>query len=333
MKKDSNIGDLLKDKSLRNWWKQSNKSDMDKWEKWGNESADQKETLENIKGMFGGFKFKKSNISDAQTNESWNSFASKLQEEEATNQRQRRIPIQRSTLRIAASIAFLVLAFFAYQQFNTSNTILASTLANETTTVQLPDGSIVHLNNNSSLEYSSDFENQKTRKVILKGEGYFEIEKQSQGTTFQVIANETKINVIGTKFNVNTKRPSTIIALNEGKITVKHKNLSQDLEAGQTLISDEKNQQFKIVVREATYWSSWVQQEWAFGQGISMSEVIQRIEETFHVTCQVENPSLLNILASGDVSIESKEVLFEALSILLDLEIIEENQKVIIRKR
>ncbi|GAA4799310.1 DUF4974 domain-containing protein [Olivibacter ginsenosidimutans] len=66
--------------------------------------------------------------------------------------------------------------------------------------IMLPDHSLVYLNSASSISFPTRFSKQE-RKVILKGEAYFEIEKKTQ--PFIVDAGLQRIEVLGTKFNVS----------------------------------------------------------------------------------------------------------------------------------
>lgn len=65
----------------------------------------------------------------------------------------------------------------------------------------LPDGSKVWLNAASSLQFPVSFAGTE-RKVILKGEGYFEV-KNNKNASFKVIAQGLEVKVLGTHFNVN----------------------------------------------------------------------------------------------------------------------------------
>lgn len=90
-----------------------------------------------------------------------------------------------------------------------------------TANVVLSDGTQVWLNVNSELRYPVEFDTEK-REVFLKGEGYFEVEKQvSQGNSipFYVRSENHSISVLGTKFNVNLNNGFET-ALLEGKVAV-----------------------------------------------------------------------------------------------------------------
>jgi ferric-dicitrate binding protein FerR (iron transport regulator) len=67
--------------------------------------------------------------------------------------------------------------------------------------LQLPDGSKVWLNAESSITYPVQFARNE-RKVSITGEAYFEVAKDKT-RPFRVLADDTYIEVLGTHFNVN----------------------------------------------------------------------------------------------------------------------------------
>jgi ferric-dicitrate binding protein FerR (iron transport regulator) len=66
----------------------------------------------------------------------------------------------------------------------------------------LPDGTKVWLNSASSLKFPTTFSG-KTRRVELKGEAYFEVEKAVDKPFVLILANNAEVKVLGTSFNVN----------------------------------------------------------------------------------------------------------------------------------
>src|SRR5690606_30761590 len=68
--------------------------------------------------------------------------------------------------------------------------------------IVLPDGTKVWLNAASSLHYPVAFTG-KTRTVGIKGEGYFEVAPDPQKPFTVKVGDREKIEVLGTRFNVN----------------------------------------------------------------------------------------------------------------------------------
>ena len=67
--------------------------------------------------------------------------------------------------------------------------------------IVLPDGSVVNLNSGSSLKYSSSDFNSASRSVLLTGEGFFSVTKDSE-RPFYVTTSGIKVKALGTTFNV-----------------------------------------------------------------------------------------------------------------------------------
>lgn len=105
----------------------------------------------------------------------------------------------------------------------------------------LSDGTKVWLNAESSLTFPTVF-NSNERHVELKGEAYFEVAKVYTNTPngkvrmpFYVQAKNTKVEVLGTHFNVMAydDAPDLKATLLEGSVMVKHGNNTQKITPGQ----------------------------------------------------------------------------------------------------
>ncbi len=85
--------------------------------------------------------------------------------------------------------------------------------------ILLPDGTKVWLNAASSLRYPTAFSG-STREVEVTGEVYFEVAKNAHQPFIIHLSNQTKIQVLGTQFNVNAYSNETAIrtTLVEGSI-------------------------------------------------------------------------------------------------------------------
>jgi transmembrane sensor len=105
-------------------------------------------------------------------------------------------------------------------------------------TVTLPDGTNVWLNSESSLTYPVAFTGDQ-RKVILKGEAYFEVAKNKK-MPFIVHTDRADVNVLGTHFNVNAYADDSDVktTLLEGSVRLSGKGTSALLVPGEQGIVD-----------------------------------------------------------------------------------------------
>lgn len=87
--------------------------------------------------------------------------------------------------------------------------------------VNLPDESSVILQPNSKISYSPKRYNQTRREVILSGEAFFEVQKNSS-IPFYVFANSLITKVLGTSFSVNTNLglTGTEVIVKTGRVAV-----------------------------------------------------------------------------------------------------------------
>lgn len=87
--------------------------------------------------------------------------------------------------------------------------------------VNLPDGSRVWLNAATSLKFPLFFDHLSERKVELKGEAYFEVEKDAQ-RPFIVQCDKQAVRVLGTHFNISSYADDlkTKTTLLEGSVKV-----------------------------------------------------------------------------------------------------------------
>lgn len=125
--------------------------------------------------------------------------------------------------------------------------------------VNLPDGSKVWLNAESSLFFPNVFAEDE-RKVTLSGEAYFDINKKPKAP-FTVSIQDLDIEVLGTEFNVNAYSNPTEIAttLIEGSVKLSSGSKSVFLKPNQQSIWSKENQSFTtqdIDTKSITGWKN-----------------------------------------------------------------------------
>lgn len=121
-------------------------------------------------------------------------------------------------LRLAAIIIIFVGLFFIFKEKNTNSTIILAA-TDSLLTDTLIDGSIITLNEKSTISFKKDF-GQNQRTIKLDGEAFFEVAHNTE-KPFIVDAGGGYIQVVGTKFNVNTNDSTYInVFVEEGIVKI-----------------------------------------------------------------------------------------------------------------
>jgi transmembrane sensor len=115
---------------------------------------------------------------------------------------------------IAAIIISPILAFVSYHLYSTNEsmseqTIVCRTGNNEHANITLPDGTVVALNENTSLSYTSGTYNDKERDVLFDGEASFSVVKDKT-RPFMVKADGMDVTVLGTQFYLRARKSENL---------------------------------------------------------------------------------------------------------------------------
>ncbi len=150
--------------------------------------------------------------------------------------------------------------------------------------VVLPDGTRAWLNAASSIHFPTRFE-QKQRSVSITGEVYFEVAHNAT-QPFVVTAGETRIQVLGTHFNVmaypNEDALKTTLA--EGSIKITNAGSSAVLRPGQQLQANDR--EFKVVENiDVAAELAWKDGLFNF-KNAGIEEVMKQVERWYNVNVQ-----------------------------------------------
>ncbi|WP_452602975.1 FecR family protein [Pontimicrobium sp. MEBiC06410] len=111
-------------------------------------------------------------------------------------------------------VAAVLIVALGIMFFNNTNEY--ETNFGEQEVVTLPDNSKVYLNANSILDFNKG--NWANNRVLeFNGEGFFDVEK---GTKFSVQSSEGLVEVLGTEFNVISRKDYLEVKCHEGKVKV-----------------------------------------------------------------------------------------------------------------
>lgn len=209
------------------------------------------------------------------------------------------------TLRIAATLfLFISAGLVLYQGRNSLRDLIdpvsytnITAAKGRNVTAKLPDGSVVILNQESKLTYSTRF-NEQLREVSLYGEAFFKV-KKDKTRPFIVHSGKLTTKVLGTSFNIEAY-PFTnkiAVALITGKIWIQAKSSSRRdvniiLNPNQALSYDIlSGETEKQNVNNAENFIAWKDGKIKFSN-TRLEEAVRRLNVTFRSKIEIFDPYL-----------------------------------------
>jgi transmembrane sensor len=196
---------------------------------------------------------------------------------------------------LVVGILLTTLAYYSLSDADKHGWQVVSTYENtEIQQVELADGSVVYLNVNSKIYYPETFEGE-TRTIEFEGDGFFEIAKNPK-KPFIIKAKKAEIKVLGTSFNVNTKKgeDKVEVLVETGKVQLSATRggkpeilLPGDIgKLHNNNIKKEKN-------RDKNY-LSWKTRVLNF-ENIPFNEVVEVLNRAYNVNIQYDESAISNV--------------------------------------
>ncbi|WP_324680711.1 FecR family protein [Hymenobacter sp. GOD-10R] len=201
--------------------------------------------------------------------------------------------------------------------------------------ITLPDGSVVVLNGNSTLETAARWPQAGRREVWLTGEAYFEVNHLAPKSVrnvasaasrlqFQVHAGDVDVTVLGTKFNVNSRGEHTQVVLNSGKVQLdRHAAFHTEhvlLKPGELAEYSAPARSLATKTVNASAYSSWTHGYLTFDH-TPLADIIPLIQQTYGLNLTVTDKNMLRQQVTGSVPNDNAEVLLSALSKALNVKV------------
>ncbi|WP_373520445.1 FecR family protein [Aquiflexum sp.] len=241
--RDYDIANFITDEFFIQWVKNPDENNQHFWEKWISEHPEKRTLVSEAANLIRSVKYANSpEFTDKMYIET---FEQILRADHSRQVRQTNAQIMTSAKKkdfysvfpirgIAASLLVLFCIWGQHEAVKFSPEpveipeipmVTRSNPAGQKSIIDLPDGTKIHLNSESEIKFPKDFSDD-IRMVSLKGEAFFEVEKEHR--PFLVQSGNTKIYVLGTSFNVNQRgNGSLYVALMTGKVSVNTENGNQ----------------------------------------------------------------------------------------------------------
>lgn len=232
-------------------------------------------------------------------------------------------------LRIAAVfIGFGVVSSVLLMDFSRITVVQAD---NSVKTITLPDSSFVYLKAGAQISYRNPRILNYDRKVVLKGEAFFDVKKKSN-KKFIVNANSLDIQVLGTKFNVISSNQLSEVVLEEGNVRLFNILGGQDdvyMAPGDQVIYNKNSNTLNKAFVNPDLYSFWKETHISF-KDFNLAEVSEIIEQLYNKEVILNDKSLLNRTLSGSAPIDDLDIILKALSVILGKDVSIENDTIVI---
>lgn len=216
----------------------------------------------------------------------------------------------------AAAVLFLpVLALWMVQQYGVqpeeSPLVEVHTHPGMSSSLTLPDGTLVYLNSASSLTYPASFSGD-TRCVSLKGEAYFEVSKDPKKKFIVSTPHNTRIEVLGTHFNLEAyeEEKHVMATLLEGKINFIYRNGDKTKGIGMTpgnkVIYDTQTNEVKMYGTSGLSETGWINGKIIL-ENTPLEESLRLLGKHFHADFVIANPKLKEYSFTGVFANQSLE--------------------------
>jgi ferric-dicitrate binding protein FerR (iron transport regulator) len=152
--------------------------------------------------------------------------------------------------------------------------------------ITLADGSEIWVNSGSQLVYPSSFDGDK-RKVYLKGEAFFQVH-EDKSKPFVVKTSDLDIQVLGTRFNVNSYQENDQIetVLVDGKVRIEQRGIHV-FDRDVVLKPSERasfSKETKSMNREKVdprYYTSW-KDGYLYLQNEDLGDIVQKLRRIYN---------------------------------------------------
>jgi len=189
-----------------------------------------------------------------------------------------------------------------------------------TKNIRLPDGSEVILKPGASLRYLASFEGETMRKTELRGSAFFEVVK-SQGQGFEVATTQGKVQVLGTKFLVESAENKPIrCTVTEGRVALIQEEKRLEIAAGEAAVFGEATPE-KIAPEslEADQFF-WKDRSLNF-EGKPLRKVVETLMRNYNANIQLQDAAAANCLVTAKFKGEDLETVLQVIALSLQLEV------------
>lgn len=212
----------------------------------------------------------------------------------------------------------------------------------QTQLIMLPDQSAVTLNANSTLRYHRHWHADKRRELWLEGEAYLEVkhlnlhpEQINRGDEFVLHAAQVDITVLGTIFNVKSRRGITTVSLKSGQVKVSSQSNPQQfvvMQPGELVTYRQQTTQLEKQTAAPELFNAWTDHKMALSN-TTVNDILQSLEDTYGQKIVMEDSAMGNRRIDGIVPMRNMEDALFVLSNILGTKTVKTDSVWVLKKK
>lgn len=261
--------------------------------------------------------------------EAWQRFVEKRKQVK-TGGRVISIAPPKRWLQIAAAVIIVVAGgWFAGIFFNTGDSMELVQTQQTVVADTLPDGSVVTLNKNSSIEYNRKFTKGKARAVKLKGEAFFAVTPDKE-KPFVIAVNDVEVKVVGTSFNIRTVNGQTEVIVKTGIVDVTRNGKTIRLAPNEKITTPAKDTTLvKTAVTDKLY--DYYQSKEFVCDNTPLWRLVEVLNEAYGSNIVIGRNELRNLRLNSTFNNESLENVLDIIAKTFQLQVVVKENLIILQ--
>jgi transmembrane sensor len=207
-----------------------------------------------------------------------------------------------------------------------------STSNQKQTEIILPDGSKVLLNSGSKIIHPKIFV-EDNREIKLTGEAFFSVVKDKR--PFIITTDNARIKVLGTKFDVWSRENKTRVVVQEGLVNVAQKQKIQNfvlLEKNQLTCVSNGAEPTKPKEVDSKDFLAWMENTLSFSH-TSFNEVVKALERFYDIKIRVKDEEIKNYSLTGKFKRENAESTLSMICLTMNVDYSKQQDEFVIKQK
>ncbi|MBL0744713.1 FecR family protein [Chryseolinea lacunae] len=327
------VEDFATDEYFIQWVKAPDESSNTFWTAWLSKNPHQKELIKKARHIVLSLEIKEKAMDDNAFIAGWANISKHIHKTHGVVPMPEPLskPHTRRWFYAAASVSVLLMLSAAVF-YHINRSVVITTAYGESRTLFLPDQSKITLNGNSSIHYKPFYFTSQSREVWLDGEAFFAVVHEHNNAKFLVHTDELAVEVLGTKFNVNSRRGKTRVVLEEGKVQLSTSHDVVVMKPGDLADVSESSRDIKMKSVNAGDYVSWKSNKLVF-RALPLEEIALQLEDNFGYMVEFQNVEIQKKEFTGAASSDDIDGFLKNLSEVFGLSIDQHGKTIYIKER